>query len=480
MTETRSQYPDFLARQAKRREDKTPFRRARHKPASSAQGEPAESDADIQLREMGRRLGLLEWRLPGDFAFSPLLWRRQPGVGRDGVLDVSTIRGNVDCFVAEVVATQYAAAPADLAPGTTKHHVQLKRVGCRRDATHEYPQSLRAGIAGVDDSGGFWAMPFPFAGLDAWAGYVAVGELVVAMFNRQARQHLFVRDDADFYGEVKAVDGDEVDVYRLAWPIDGTRVGDSDGDDLVYLDVEVESVIAGGANDLAETDVVFVHRRGNQYVCRRAIPATAAAPQLQIGGYDDAGSYTFTAPAGTGPTTVFTVFLTGPGGNGAAGAVAGGGGGAGKTEIYSIPGLPAGTELAVTIPAGGSETDASISYTDPGDGVTVITLTAAAGQNGDDMEGGEYGGGGGGNGHLAVVGVDFVDETTHVGYWAGNGAASFWGAGGIGAFSSGMPGGEGDSAQSAVNNGAGGGGDIYGGPGAGSGGDGRALFMWVQ
>lgn len=204
----------------------------------------------------------------------------------NSALDVSVMQGNYDSFPAQVMKTYYAAAPGN----HSRHHVMLKRIGLRRDGTNDYPVARGSAVAGQDDSRGFLAQPMPWAGFDCNTGYVAVGDIVTAFFCRDHRQHLFIRDDEPFIGQVTAVVGTTVTVDRRVWsgdptdpayagPTFATTAKNATGVALSYANVVPEPVVAGGAVDVVAGDKVYVWRRGQHFVCRRmATPAVVSIP----------------------------------------------------------------------------------------------------------------------------------------------------------------------------------------------------------
>lgn len=192
---------------------------------------------------------------------------------------VAPARGNYDCFPATVTKVYYGGSPPVGNNSNRTEFVTLRRCGVLRDKTYHYPVANRSFVAGEDASRCFDAQPL--FGTDCPDYYVAEGETVLALFNRDPQgMHLFIKDEDPFVAQVSAVGDDVVTVKRKVWggdpdggsyagPTFSSNVKDAAGSDLTFGNVRPESEIAGTPHTLAVNDYVLVMVRGRHMICRK-------------------------------------------------------------------------------------------------------------------------------------------------------------------------------------------------------------------
>jgi hypothetical protein len=197
-------------------------------------------------------------------------------------------------------------------------------------------------------------------------------------------------------------------------------------------------------------------------------------PNLQISIFTSSG--TFTTSVGSATTTRYKFTATGGGGGGgnsSGSSTAGTGGGAGGTVVYEASGIAAGTNLTVTVGAGGTAGASGGTSSAVVNGVTITASGGSAGTTSTSANGGA--GGTAANGTININGGDGTAVTgSGVGAIAGgDGGCSFWGGGGAGSNQSGSTGNSG-KAYGSGGGGAGGNGS-QGGAGAG----GIVMVEWI-
>jgi hypothetical protein len=191
------------------------------------------------------------------------------------------------------------------------------------------------------------------------------------------------------------------------------------------------------------------------------------------------GNGTFTI--GTGITQVkATVVGAGGAGGGASAAALGTGGGSGGSAVKYLTGLTPGNTIAVTVGTGGTGSSAGNGGAGNNSliasGTQTITTVTAFGGSGGIVTGNDIGGAGGvvsTNGDLNFTGTPGEAAAT-ANVVGGNGGASIFGGGGLGALGS-------AAGAVGVNAGSGGGGAGLGANNAGgAGANGLVVFEWVS
>lgn len=249
----------------------------------------------------------------------------------------------------------------------------------------------------------------------------------------------------------------------------GRATGISVNDYKEATDVETPVLGGTGTSDTPEEDEFLVGDSGGNYYLRKAtVGYEKTATEIRFGFrrrivYDQAGTYTFTAPE----TVTARIKCIGGGGGGGAGKNGGSGGGGGAGGLgCSFIALTATSTYTVVVGAGGAASSAGGNST--WETTTIVGNGGSAGVDGVFGRGSGSAGGSGGTGvgDTTLTGLD--GESDYVD--GGNGGASFGGPG----VGSDYPGG------TAGNGGAGaggGGGDADSGT-AGTGGDGIVIIEW--